>query len=191
MKRAFLALGLLALLAVPVSAGGGFGLHAGWVDMSDADNDAGWGLMVKFGLSPHVDIQLRGTDFREMTVSGSQGGSALTSDFDFQATLLDLGFNYNFIKEGRKLTPYVGLGGTYYLLDSTPDSNARVGDEYGWYGVAGLEFPIAKRWDLYLEGMWRDAKMTIKGDDLGFGGPVDVGVNLNGPQVNLGISLAW
>lgn len=190
MKRAFLALGLLALLAVPASAGGGVGLHAGWVDTADANNDAGWGALVQFGLSPHVDIQLRGTDFRSLSVDAS-GYPGLDKDFEFQATLLDLGFTYNFTKQGRKLTPYVGGGGTYYLLDSTPDSNARVGDEYGWYGVVGLDFPIAKRWDVYLEGMWRDAKMAIKGDDLGFGGPVDLGVSLNGPQVNLGISLAW
>ena len=64
MKRAFLALGLLALLAVPASARGGIGLHAGWLDTADADNDAGWGLLVQFGLTQHVDIQLRGTDFR-------------------------------------------------------------------------------------------------------------------------------
>jgi len=190
MKRAFLALGLLALLAVPASAGGGVGLHAGWVDMSDADNDAGWGLLVQFGLTQHVDIQLRGTDFRSMTVAASSSND-LDNDFEFQATLLDLGFTYNFTKDGRKLTPYLGGGGTYYLLDSTPDSNGRVGDEYGWYGLAGLSLPIAKRWDLYVEGMWRDAKMTIKGDDLGFGGPVDLGVDLNGPQVNLGLAFAW
>ena len=190
MKRAFLALSLLALLAVPVSAGGGIGLHAGWVDMADADNDAGWGLTAKFGVTPHVDIQLRGTDFRSLTVDSSNSNS-LVSTFEFQATLLDLGFAYTFTKEGRRFTPYVGGGGTYYLLDSTPDSNGRVGDEYGWYGIAGLTLPIAKRWDVYVEGMWRDAKMTIKGDDLGIGGPVDVGVDLNGPQLNLGLSLRW
>ena len=190
MKRAFLALGLLALLAVPASARGGIGLHAGWLDTADADNDAGWGLLVQFGLTQHVDIQLRGTDFRSLSVAAS-GSNGLDKDFEFQATLLDLGFTYNFTKDGRKLTPYVGGGGTYYLLDSTPDSNGRVGDEYGWYGIAGLSLPIAKRWDLYVEGMWRDAKMTIKGDDLGLGGPVDLGVDLNGPQVNVGLAFAW
>lgn len=189
MKRAFLALGLLALLAVPASARGGFGMHAAWVDMSDADNDAGWGLLMQFGLTDHVDIQVRGSDFRSMVVG--QGTQGLDRDFEFQATLLDLGFTYNFFKSGRKLTPYVGGGGTYYLLDSTPDSKGRIGDEYGWYGIAGLQLPIARRWDIYLEGMWRDAKMTISGDDLGLGGPVDVGVNLNGPQVNLGLMFAW
>jgi len=190
MKRAFLALGLLSLLAVPASAGGGLGLHAGWVDMSDADNDAGWGLLFQFGVSEHVDIQFRGTDFRSMNVEAN-GSNGLDSDYEFQATLVDLGFTYNFTKEGRRVTPYLGGGGTYYLLDPTPDSQRRTGDEYGWYGLAGLSLPIAARWNVYLEGMWRDAKMTIKGDDLGFGAPVDVGVNLNGPQVNLGLAFTW
>lgn len=190
MKRAFLALGLLALLAVPASAGGGVGLHAGWVDTADADNDAGWGLLFQIGVTPHVDIQLRGTDFRSLTVAPSQS-TDLDAPFEFQSTMLDLGFTYNFTKDGRRFTPYVGGGGTYYLLDSTPDSDGRVGDEYGWYGIAGLTLPIAKRWNVYVEGMWRDAKMTIKGDDLGLGGPVDVGVDLNGPQVNLGLAFTW
>ncbi len=191
MKRAFLALGLLALMAVPATAGGGkVGLHAGWIDMADADNDAGWGVLVEFGVTPRVDIQLRGTDFRSLNVQPSNSNN-LVSNFEFQATLLDLGFTYNFTKDGRKLTPYLGGGGTYYLLDSTPDSQGRLGDEYGWYGVAGLSLPVSRNWDVYVEGMWRDAKMTIKGDDLGFGGPVDVGVDLNGPQVNLGLAWSW
>lgn len=190
MKRAFLALALLALMAAPASARGGIGLHAGWIDTDEADNDAGWGALFHIGVTPHVDIQLRATDFRSLVVNKSNA-VVLTQDFEFQATTWDLGFVYNFIKDGRSLTPYVGGGGTYYMLDSTPDSEGRVGDEYGWYGVAGLDFPIGKRWAVYVEGMWRDAKMTIKGDDLGLGGPVDVSVNLNGPQVNLGLAFTW
>lgn len=189
MKRAFLALALLALLAAPASARGGVGLHAGWIDTDQADNDAGWGALFQIGVTQKVDIQVRGTDFRELNVK--PGDSDTENGFKFQSTVWDLGFVYNFFKDGRKLTPYVGGGGSYYMLDSTPDSVARVGDEYGWYGIAGLTLPIAKRWNVYLEGMWRDAKMTIKGDDLDFGGPVDVGVNLNGPQVNLGLAFSW
>ena len=189
MKRAFLALALLVLLAAPASARGGIGLHAGYIDTSEADNDAGWGGLFHIGVTKHVDIQVRATDFRELTVK--PGNSGTDRGFKFQATTWDLGFVYNFFKDGRALTPYIGGGGTYYMLDSTPDSKGRVGDEYGWYGVIGLELPIAKQWDIYLEGMWRDAKMTIRGDDLGLGGPVDVGVNLNGPQANLGIAFSW
>ena len=58
--------------------------------------------------------------------------------------------------------------------------------------IAGLDFPFADRWGVYLEGMWRDAKMTIRGDGFGVGtGPTDLGVDLNGPQVNLGIKFGW
>lgn len=188
MKRAFLALSLLALLAAPASAGG-IGFHAGWIDTDQADNDAGFGLLFSFDVSPRVDIQLRGTDFRELSVSASDAETE--NDFKFQATLIDFGFAYRFTKDGRKFTPYVGGGGTYYLLDSTPDSKGQLNDEYGWYGVVGLDFPISRRWAIYVEGLWRDAKMSIKGDDLGLGGPVDVGVNLNGPQVDAGIALTW
>ncbi len=188
MKRALLAMGMLALLAAPASAGG-IGIHAGWVDTDQADNDVGFGLLFSFDVSPRVDIQLRGTDFRELVVSATDAGS--DNDFKFQATLIDLGFAYRFAKEGRKLSPYVGGGGTYYLLDSTPDSTARLNDEYGWYGVVGLDLPIGRRWAIYAEGMWRDAKMTIKGDDFDLQGPVDIGVNLNGPQVNAGIAFTW
>lgn len=195
MKRAFLALALLVLLAAPASARGGIGFHAGWIDTDEADNDAGWGALFHIGVTQHVDIQVRATDFRELSVkpSGGNGSPSIVigESFDFQATTWDLGFVYNFFKDGRKLTPYVGGGGTYYMLDSTPDSRGRVGDEYGWYGVAGLDFPIGKQWAVYVEGMWRDAKMTIKGDDFGLDGPVDVGVNLNGPQVNLGLAFTW
>lgn len=189
MKRAILALALLAMSAVPASAGGGIGLHAGWIDTDQADNDAGWGARFNIGVTQHVDIQLRATDFRELTVKPEDVEADI--GFNFQATTWDLGFVYNFSKPDRKLTPYVGGGGSYFMLDSTPDSEGRVGDEYGWYGLVGLDLPFSKRFAFYLEGMWRDAKMTIKGDDLGFGGPVDVGVNLNGPQVNAGIAFTW
>jgi len=190
MKRAFLALGLLALLAAPAGARGGIGVHAGWIDTDQADNDAGWGALFHIGITQRVDIQVRATDFRELSVKPEDAESE--NSFRFQTTAWDLGFTYNFFKDGRRLTPYVGGGGTYFMLDSTPDSKGRVGDEYGWYGIAGLDLPVGKRWSVYLEGMWRDAKMTIKGDDLGgLGGPVDVGVNLNGPQVNLGLALTW
>ena len=189
MKRAFLALALLALMAAPASARGGVGLHAGWIDTDEADNDAGWGALFQIGVTQHVDIQVRGTDFRELTVGANAVGEE--NDFKFQASTWDLGFVYNFFKDGRKLTPYVGGGGTYYMLDSTPDSEGRLEDEYGWYGLVGLDLPIGKRFSVYLEGMWRDAKMTIKGDDFGLQGPVDIGVNLNGPQVNLGIAFTW
>jgi hypothetical protein len=197
MKRAFLSLSLLALLAVPAGAvTGGIGVHAGWVDMDDAGDDAGWGLLANFGVSPHVDIQLRMTDFRSLVVDFTDDdfppGQVLPNrGFEYQSTLVDFGFSYNFRKDGRAFTPFVGGGGTYYLLDSTPDSNGRVNDEYGWYGLAGLDFMFAERWGAYVEGMWRDAKMTIRGDGFGIGGPVDVGVDLNGPQVNLGIKFAW
>jgi hypothetical protein len=197
MKRAFLSLSLLALLAVPAGAvTGGIGVHAGWVDMDDAGDDAGWGLLANFGVSPHVDIQVRMTDFRSLVVDFTDddfppGQMLPTRGFEYQSTLVDLGFTYNFRKDGRAFTPFVGGGGTYYLLDSTPDSNGRINDEYGWYGLAGLDFMFAERWGAYVEGMWRDAKMTIRGDGFDFAGPVDVGVDLNGPQVNLGIKFAW
>ena len=188
MKRAFLALGLLALLAAPASAGG-IGMHAGWLDTDQAGDDAGFGLLFNFDVATRVQIQLRGTDFRELTINASDANTE--NDFKFQATLLDLGFIYRFTKDTRKFTPYVGGGGTYYFLDSTPDSTGRLNDEYGWYGIVGLDLPIHRRWSIYVEGMWRDAKMTIKGDDLGLGGPVDVGINLNGPQANAGIAFSW
>lgn len=190
MKRAFLALSLLALLAVPAGAGGGIGMHAAWVNGDDAGDDAGWGLLFNFGVTPRVDIQLRGSDFRSLVVD-PDGVQGLDRDFEFQATLVDLGFVFNFRRDDRKLTPYVGAGGTYFALDSTPDSRGRLEDEYGWYGVAGLDFPIARLWAIYAEAMWRDAKMTIRGDDLGLGGPVDVGVDINGPQANVGIKFNW
>ena len=191
MKRALLALSLLALLAVPAGAkGGGIGAHAGWIATDDAGDDVGWGLLANFGISPHVDIQVRMTDFRSMVVEGGEV-EGLVRDFEYQATTFDLGFTYNFRKQDRALTPFVGGGGSYFLLDSTPDSDGRINDEYGWYGIAGLDFPFADRWGVYLEGMWRDAKMTIRDDGLEPFGPTDVGVSLNGPQVNLGIKFFW
>ena len=146
--------------------------------------------MANFGISPHVDIQVRMTDFRSLLVDASEV-DGLVRDFEYQTTTFDLGFTYNFRKQERALTPFVGGGGTYFLLDSTPDSQGRINDEYGWYGIAGLDFPFASRWGAYLEGMWRDAKMTIRDDGLEPFGPTDVGVSISGPQVNIGIKFFW
>ena len=71
MKRALLALSLLALLAVPAGAvSGGIGMHAGWIDMHDVDAICS-GHFHHWGVNTYNDRPI----FRNGSLSGGSTGS--------------------------------------------------------------------------------------------------------------------
>lgn len=184
MNRAFFALGLVALLAAPAAAGS-IGFHASWWDADEADDAAGAGAMIDFRVGRAVDFEVRATFFDD------QETVALGQRVPFRAAIIDLGVAYNFVAGGGKITPYVGGGASFYVLDVDQDRQGRLDDEAGWYGLLGVEAPVSNNWVLYVEGMWREAEAQLKGNDLGFGSPVNQGFDMRGPTVNLGVAFRW
>jgi len=84
---------------------------------------------------------------------------------------LELGFLLPFSSASR-VTPYVGAGLGYYLING---DSAAAQNELGGYGALGLDIHLGDRWGLSFEGAYREV-----GGSLGFGGPVfEAGIGFN------------
>jgi opacity protein-like surface antigen len=95
------------------------------------------------------------------------------------------GLVLNLVDRNRRLVPYVGAGGGFYIwnLEETGDFvdfgavpleifSTRFtddGETFGWYWNAGLRVGITRNWSFYGEYRKHDAKDSLSGDFEGFG----------------------
>ena len=189
MKKALMAMGLAALLAAPAMAGS-LGIFGAWWTSEDASDSLGGGAWVDFYLGKGVEIELRGSHFSDFNTVNDVGDKA-----DLRVSAFDLGFTYNFgYSSGKTLNPYIGGGGTIFSTElDRVDNDKRLGtvdNEWGYYAVGGLEFPISKSFAFVAEAMFRQSKFEILGNDLGFSG-VSQKVDMKGFEGNLGIAFKW
>lgn len=189
MKKALMTLGLAVLLAAPALAGS-VGVYGAWWDTSDAEDSLGGGAWLDFYLGKGVEIEIRGSHFSDFNAVSDIG-----EDLELRVSAWDLGFTYNFgYDSGNKLNPFIGGGGTLFsteLARTNPEQfQGTIDDEWGYYAVAGLEFPISKSFALVGEAMYRQVKFEILGNDLGFSG-VAQKVDMKGFEGNIGIAFKW
>lgn len=189
MKKALMTLGLAVLLTAPAMAGSA-GVYGAWWTSEDASDSLGLGGWVDFYLGKGMEIEFRGSHFSDFEAENDVGDRA-----DLRVTAWDLGFTYNFShRSGNKLNPYIGGGGTILSAELNRIENHKelgtVDDEWGYYLVGGLEFPISTHFALVGEAMFRQAKFEILGNDLGFSGVKQV-VDIKGFEVNGGIAFKW
>lgn len=190
MRTALILLGALSLLAMPAMAGS-VGAFASWWDPEDSNDEFAGGLMLEWRVGHRVDLEFRASWFDNVLTNLPDDAPGV--EIPYSAVPLDFGFAYNFISDQRKFSPYVGAGGTYFLLDADNDEQGRIEDEWGWYGVVGIDLPVGANWKVFIEGMYRDSEATLKGNDLGFDDPsvVEAFFDLKGPAVNGGIAFTW
>lgn len=189
MKKALMTLGLAVLLAAPAMAGS-VGVYGAWWTTEDASDSLGGGAWVDFYLGRGMEIELRGSHFSDFETVNDVGDTA-----DLRVTAWDLGFTYNFgYGSDNKLNPYLGGGGTIFSAELDRINNDKrlgtVDDEWGYYLVGGLEFPISPHFALVGEAMYRQVKFEILGNDLGFSGVKQV-VDSKGFEGNVGIAFKW
>ena len=189
MRRVLIALAAVVVLAAPSWAGGGGGFFGTWADSADAGNTYGGGGILEFGLSPHWDIEFRGSRYVEFSTDFFLPGDVDKHSQDFDVTVLEIGVAYNFNSSGS-IVPYVGGGFSYWLFDLDPPQAGEMKDEGGFYALGGVEIALGETWGLFAEGMYRNSKATLKGDDLGFQ-PVDREVIMSGGAVNVGLKFNW
>jgi outer membrane protein with beta-barrel domain len=79
-----------------------------------------------------------------------------------RAIPLELGLRFPLSRTSR-VTPYLGGGLGYYLLDG---DSPKIQNELGVYGVLGADIRLGDRWGLSIEGAYREV-----GGDLDLGGP--------------------
>ena len=192
MKKVLLVISLVAfasLAAGPNCAwAGGLGPTIAAWSIEEADNDVGFGVKWEIDLGPRWDLEVRGAhlDGYTATIDGV--------DFALDIFPVDLGLAYNFNKDAR-VGPFVGFGVSYLLLDADATvagepASARVRDEFGFYGVAGVEVDLVANLALFAEAVYRQAKGAVQGDDLG-STFVDVAIDYSGPGAQVGLLLTW
>jgi outer membrane protein with beta-barrel domain len=79
-----------------------------------------------------------------------------------RAIPLEVGLLFPLSRTSR-MTPYLGAGLGYYLLDG---DSPKIENELGVYGVLGADIRLGKHWGLSIEGGYREV-----GGDLDLGGP--------------------
>lgn len=187
MKKVLLVIGLVALLTGPAWAGG-LGPMISYWSTEDLDDDTGFGAKFEVDVNDNWDVELRGSQLEGYELRRGE------LFFELEAFPVDLGLAYNF-NPGGTANGYLGFGGTYVLLDADTlrgDQvvSARMKDEFGFYVVAGLEVAMTSKLSLFAEGMYREAKGAIQGDDIN-SAFVDQDVDLTGPGAQVGLMLAW
>lgn len=188
MRKTFMALGVLTLLAAPAMAGS-VGVFGSWWETDEADGSAGGGVLLDFDVGGGIDLEFRGTYFDDLTAVIEEPNGPF--DAPFSAAVLDFGITYNFGRvKGKNTNFYLGGGASYLTMDLDENDQGNVDDEVGWFVLAGVDTPIGGNWVVFFEAMWREAEMEIKGSDLGFS-TVETGVDMRGAEGKLGFAFRW
>jgi opacity protein-like surface antigen len=187
MKKWILGLLVLALCVGPASASS-FGLFLSSYAPSGTDSGEGYGIDLEFG--SQVEFEFR------FALYGDLYTDADPLVYRIEAVPIDFGVNYNFAG-GEKVTPYVGGGVTYIVMDFDGDTSRTTGQprgasikpEIGGYGQVGLDFRINDNWKASAELLYRYTQAEIQSDDIGL--PRDQRLDMSGPALNIGLAIQW
>lgn len=182
---------LLAFTAGPAAASD-LSLYGSYWQPSDFDDTAGGGLRLGFG-DGVVQFELRGTYYPDITEDLNDlldTDDDELDDFELKAIPAEAGIVFNFA-QGSNVSPYIGGGATYYLLDTNV---GEVDDEAGFYVVGGIRAGGADGGVGFLaEAMYRNVEGSVKFDPQDFEDIDDVDfedefdLDLSGFAANIGI----
>ncbi|MFN2385110.1 MAG: hypothetical protein ABR576_02295 [Thermoanaerobaculia bacterium] len=167
---AMIAWGLLAAASSAID----LGVFGAYWDTKDAEETYGAGAKLRLGI-----IEFRGTYFQDVTADVDPE----ELDFEIRAIPLEAGIVLQFLKNAP-VSPYVGGGGGYYLLDSNA---GEIDDEVGYYLVGGLD--IGRGIVAFnVEGIYRNFEATVVDTDDDFPELEDeVSFDLSGIGVQAGV----
>lgn len=150
LSAAVIAWGLFAA----VSSGIDLGVFGAYWDTKDADQTYGAGAKLRLGI-----IEFRATYFKDVTADVDPE----ELDLEIRAIPLEAGIVLQFLKNAL-VSPYVGGGAGYYLLETDA---GEIDDEVGYYVVGGLD--IGRGVVAFnVEGIYRNFEATVvdTGDDF-------------------------
>lgn len=165
----------LGALAGPAAAAE-IGVFGSYWDTADADEAIGFGTRLRFGI-----VELRGTYFQDVTADTVEDEEGI----DVRAIPIEVGFALKLAQDAA-VSPYLGGGGGYYLLDA---NDFDVDDEVGWYAVAGADFGRHSSGMAFnVEAIYRSMEATVREASDGLP-EVDeeVGLDLGGLGLNAGV----
>lgn len=180
-KSLFLAAAALALAAgtAAPAAATDFTVFGSYWNTQDADNALGGGAKLRFGI-----VELRGTYFSDVTADTDPE----RFDFEVQAIPLEAGLAFKFA-ENDTISPYVGGGAGYYMLDTNIGD---IDDEVGYYAVVGADFGNFGSSGLAInaEAIYRSMEATVRNEEDLTDPDIDedVALNLDGLGVNVGLT---
>jgi len=160
----------LWILFATAAHGGDLGGY--WATWKAADAGESDGYGVKLALTEQgsdTRIELRGSFFADLARD--------TDTEELQVIPIELGTRFPIVQEDA-LTAYLGLGAGYYLMDFGARA---VTDEFGYYGLFGLEFRLGKT--LFLFGEIQYRVVEAHSDDEAF--------DLDGLGINAGVATKW
>ena len=158
MKKIIFAILCSAILGAASYGDGLAGMFAYW-ETDDLDASEGYGIKLVGTEDPSGYLEFRVSRF-----SGFQSTDGSPS-IEAEVTPIEAGMTYNLSKrDGFKI--YLGGGGGYYLMEATVDAgagerDADIDNEWGWYGVAGLELGLTGTLQLFAEGMYRSVDGAV------------------------------
>ncbi len=180
MRRLLVMAVLVILAAAPASATSLSVFAAGWNPSAVKQAlGGGLGVTIPFGESP-VGLDLRTTYYRDADVDniGPNNGDAFGK---LQIVPVDVAVRWDIPSEGPT-SVYLGGGGSYMFL-SLRHSDFNIDDEVGWLGFVGLRYR-----NFFVEGDYRNARATVKNDDISNGFIHRAKIDLDGPAINAGYS---
>ena len=187
---------LMALVAALFVAGsasaGSIAVYPSYWDTKDAGHAGGLGVNFATPIYKALDFEARVAYYEELKDEPLDEFFSGSSPFEtgLKATPLELGLRFNFARNNKVWHPWVGAGGSYYMLDTDAGN---IDDEIGFYGTFGSTFGDGQGLDFYADISYRRVKGTVSdlGDLDGDGLDDSFDVNLDGPVANVGIVWKW
>lgn len=195
MRNAFAIFTLTALLgallfAAPAHATE-FKIFGAYADTDVLGDTGGGGIGFGIPFNETLSLDLRATYLQELASDPLDGifdfddDNDVFTDSDINVIPIDVGLRFNFQRSGV-VNPYIGGGGTYFILDSDA-RGVEIDDELGFYGVVGARFGDDQGPAFFAEALYRtvEASASFEGDDVDFDSEADI--DLDGFAVNAGI----
>ena len=164
-----------ALFSIPAQAGT-VGLYGAYWDTDEADSSVGAGARVGFDFVDWLELEFHGTYYPDL--QGDLVG--FPESLDITAIPVDGGLKFKFAPDAT-VTPYVGVGFTYYFLDI---DDGEIDNTTGWYAEAGL-LAGGGHTRFFIEGLWRamDTSVALNA--------IDANANFEGWCLNTGVNWRW
>jgi hypothetical protein len=168
------------LFVSPAWAGGGFSLFGSYGEITKEDRSIGAGARLSLGGESLV-FDLTATYLPQQSTTIFREGGAPVSD-DLRITPLEIGGRYIF-SAGSDFRLYLGLGGSYFLVDL---GGGNSDNEFGFYGLGGFVFGANANLQFFAEVLYRQTEITV---DYGHLGRADVDVG--GLGLNAGLTFRF
>ena len=196
MKKALGVLLMVLICSTPAAMASGFELFGSYWDTSDVDETFGGGIGfgIPFG-ETGLGLHLAATYYQELTDEPLDNLFDDEDDEDFfaedslEVLPVDVGLRYEFAPRGS-VSPWVGAGASYFLIDSTRDG-IDVDDETGFHVSLGSRFGASDGTNFFAEAVYRSTEATLVRREQPGNDDIDledgVAIDLDGIAINAGV----